>query len=293
MKGYIKKFLQYLEIERNFSSHTLRAYKTDLEDFLHFLDKQGIHHLDNISTQHIRSYLVSLMQALRRRTVNRRLSSLRSFFKFLLRKGYIKKHPVEAIFSPKLEKDLPQFLTVDETFRLLQTPQGNTPLARRDKAILELLYATGMRVSELASLDLGQVDLKRKVIRVYGKGRKERLVFIGEKAKEALQAYLEVRPKLVRAFQEQALFLNARGGRLSPRSIERIVKKYGNLSGMYKNIYPHMLRHSFATHLLNQGADLRVVQELLGHVSLSTTQKYTHITVEKLMEIYDKTHPRS
>lgn len=293
MKGFVKEFLRYLEIERNFSYHTLRAYKADLEDFLHFLDKEGIDSLDKISTQHIRSYLVSLMQAFRRRTVNRKLSSLRSFFKFLFKKGYIKKHPAEAIFSPKLEKDLPHFLTVDETFRLLEAPQGNTPLARRDRAILELLYATGMRVSELAGLDLGQVDLKQGFIRVYGKGRKERLAFIGEKAKEALQAYLKARSRLAHTLKEQALFLNARGGRLSPRSIERIVKKYGQLSGMYKNIYPHMLRHSFATHLLNQGADLRAVQELLGHVSLSTTQKYTHITVEKLMEIYDKTHPRS
>jgi integrase/recombinase XerC len=296
MKAFLNQFLQYLQLERNLSPHTIRAYKIDLEAFIAFLKQQNIQGLKEITSQQIRTYLMSLMQSLHRSTVNRKLASIRSFFKFLLKKRCIKTHPAEAIFGPKQEKELPHFLTVDETFRLLDKPEVKTPLDCRNKAILELLYATGVRVGELVGLNLDDVDLKHGKILVYGKGRKHRLVFIGEKAKQALENYLQIRkaekPVCRQGREEKAFFLNVRGERLSARSVERMVKKY-SMCGIFKDVYPHMLRHSFATHLLNQGTDLRVVQELLGHASLATTQKYTHVTVEKLMEVYDKTHPRS
>jgi len=292
MRAFLKQFLQYLQVERNLSPHTIRAYNVDLEGFVSFLEQQNICQLKEVTSQQIRTYLMFLMQSLHRRTVNRKLASIRSFFKFLLKKGYIKIHPAEAIFGPKQGRELPQFLTVDEVFRILDKHKVETFLDFRNKAILELLYATGIRVSELVGLNLDDVDLKTGKIFVYGKGRKYRLVFMGEKAKQALENYLQVRKGLVKKGIERALFLNVRGERLSARSVERIVKKY-SIHAVFKDVYPHMLRHSFATHLLNQGADLRMVQELLGHVSLATTQKYTHVTVEKLMEVYDKTHPRS
>ncbi|CAD7771664.1 tyrosine recombinase XerC [Candidatus Desulfofervidus auxilii] len=292
MRSFLKQFLQYLQVERNLSLHTIRAYDLDLKGFIDFLEQKNIFQLQEITSQQIRAYLMFLIQSLSRSTVNRKLASIRSFFKFLLKKGYIKIHPAEAIFGPKQVKELPQFLTVDEVFRLLDRPKVETFLDIRNKAILELLYATGIRVSELVGLNLDDVDLKTGKIFVYGKGRKYRLVFMGEKAKQALENYLQIRKKSVKKRGERAFFLNFRGKRLSARSVERIVKKY-SIQSIFKDVYPHMLRHSFATHLLNQGADLRVVQELLGHVSLATTQKYTHVTVEKLMEVYDKTHPRS
>jgi integrase/recombinase XerC len=293
MREFLKQFLKNLEVERNLSPHTIRAYKADLESFITFLEKEGIQKIEEIIPKHIRIYLTSLMGSLHRCSVNRKLASIRSFFKSLLKKGYIKANPAQAIFGPKLGKGLPQFLTVDEIFRLLDKTKVNTPLAIRDRALLEILYATGIRVSELVGLNLGEIDLEQQAMRVYGKGRKYRFVFIGKKAREALDDYLKVRKDLVRKKEERALFLNVRGGRLSGRSVERIVKKYGYLSGIFKHVYPHMFRHSFASHFLNQGADLKAVQELLGHASLATTQKYTHISVERLMEVYDKTHPRS
>ncbi len=293
--------MTYLRYEKNYSSQTIRAYRRDLTDFLSFLDKNGINSLNEVRVEHIRLHLVGLMRRYKRRTVSRRLSSLRSFFNFLLKKGVIEKQPTEAIFNPKQERDLPKFLTVDETFALLKAPQTSLKESRkgvfelRDKAILELLYATGMRVSEISGLNMEDVDLGRNSILVYGKGRKERLVFFGGPARQALISYIKARNQLLKHNSGRALFLNAKGTRLSSRSIHRIVKKYSVLSGvaLYKNVYPHILRHSFATHLLNQGADLITVQELLGHASLATTQKYTHLTVERLMAVYDKTHPRS
>jgi len=275
MRSFLKQFLQYLQVERNLSLHTIRAYDLDLKGFIDFLEQKNIFQLQEITSQQIRAYLMFLIQSLSRSTVNRKLASIRSFFKFLLKKGYIKIHPAEAIFGPKQVKELPQFLTVDEVFRLLDRPKVETFLDIRNKAIL----------------NLDDVDLKTGKIFVYGKGRKYRLVFMGEKAKQALENYLQIRKKSVKKRGERAFFLNFRGKRLSARSVERIVKKY-SIQSIFKDVYPHMLRHSFATHLLNQGADLRVVQELLGHVSLATTQKYTHVTVEKLMEVYDKTHPQ-
>ncbi len=292
METFIEDFLHYLQYEKNFSPHTLRTYTQDLESFISFLEEKGLNSFKQVTSEHIRSYLVEMMRRYKCRTVSRRLSALRSFFKYLLKKGKIERQPTEAIFNPKLSRNLPHFLTVDETFALLKTPKEDDVLSKRDKAILELLYATGMRVSELAGLNLEDIDLKEGIIRVYGKGRKERLVFLGEPAKRALEAYLKERPGLLRN-NSKAVFLSAKGTRLTTRSVHRIVKKYGMLGGICKNIYPHLLRHSFATHLLNQGADLRTVQELLGHANLGTTEKYTHVTVERLMEVYDKTHPRS
>ena len=285
--------MHYLQYEKNSSPHTLRAYAQDLKSFVSFLAKEGVDSFKQVTSEHVRSYLVEMMRHYKRRTVSRRLSTLRSFFKYLLKKGKLEHQPTEAIFNPKQNKDLPQFLTVDEIFALLRAPKEDNILSKRDKAILELLYATGMRVSELVGLNLEDIDLKEGVIRVYGKGRKERLAFLGEPAKRALEMYLKGRPTLLKNNTQRAVFLNAKGGRLTARSVHRIVKKYGILGGIYKNVYPHILRHSFATHLLNQGADLRTVQELLGHANLGTTERYTHVTVERLMEVYNKTHPRS
>jgi len=289
----IAKFLSYLKVERNFSPHTIKAYEIDLKKFKYFMERENINKLEEVSAKDIRKYLVDQMSNCSRTTIYRRLSSLRSFFKFLLKKGYLNSHPASDVFSPKLPKQLPHFLTVDEVFGLLRMPKLDTPLASRDKAILELLYATGMRVSELVNLDLEDVNILQGTILVYGKGRKERVAFIGKKAKEALIDYLKQRKNLVKDKKERALFLNTFGKRLSVRSVEKMIKRYAQMAGIYKNVYPHMIRHSFATHLLNQGVDLRYVQELLGHKTLVATQRYTHTSVEKLMEIYDKTHPRS
>ena len=246
----------------------------------------------------IRKYLSFLHRKNKKSSIARKISSLRSFFKYLVREQMVPSNPAKSVSTPKIEKTLPTTLTVDEAFRLMESPksiskkssEGAKEKGLRDRAILELLYSSGLRVSELVGLNSNQLDLDLGIVRVMGKGRKERIVPVGVKAIEVLKAYLEERGMLK---GDEAIFVNSLGGRLTARSVGRLVKKYSRHSGIFRKVSPHSLRHSFATHLLDAGADIREIQEMLGHSSLSTTQRYTHVSMGKLMEVYDKAHPRS
>ena len=290
MNKLLIDFEKFLKFERNYSDHTIRAYLNDLDEFYSFLESREIE-LANVRPVDLNLYLLSLYNKNSKSTVSRKLTTLRSFFTFLVRKEVIEANPAKLIPLPKNEKKQPVFLSVDEAFLLIQLIKDDGILLNRDKAILELLYSSGLRVSELSNIKILDIDRSQNVIKVSGKGGKERIVPFGSKADEALTEYLKSRSELKP--KEDYLFLNNRGTRLTTRSIDRVVKKYGILSGISKKISPHSLRHSFATHLLGSGADLRSIQELLGHSSLSTTQKYTHTSIEELMRIYDKTHPRA
>ena len=301
MKKACQDFLRYLRIEKNYSGHTLRNYQSDLCQFIDFLcdrrERQGsadlmdpkkVGHLD------VRAYLGSLYRRNAKSSVARKLSALRSFFAYLLRQGEIKQNPADMVSAPKMGRAIPDFLQVDEIFQLMHGPDSKNVLGSRDRAILEVLYSCGLRVSELTALNLDGVDLELGIIRVMGKGSRERVVPVGSKAREALSDYLRRRGELLGSQMDQvALFLNNRGGRLSSRSVARLLKKHMQMCNIGRPLSPHGLRHSFATHLLDAGADLRAVQEMLGHASLSTTQRYTHLSVDKLMAEYDKAHPRS
>ena len=298
-----KDFLRYLRVERNYSEHTVRNYQSDLRQFAGFMrerEKQAggedkrplvpgqVDHLD------IRAYLASLYRRNAKSSVARKLSTLRSFFGYLVRQAVIKQNPADMVSAPKMGKSIPDFLPVDEAFQLMHGPDTDNVLGSRDRAILEVLYSCGLRVSELTGLNLDSLNLELGIARVIGKGDKERVVPIGDKAQIALSDYLERRGELLAERPDhRALFLNNRGGRLSSRSVARLVKKHMQRCNLGRPLSPHGLRHSFATHLLDAGADLRAVQEMLGHVSLSTTQRYTHLSVDKLMAEYDKAHPRS
>lgn len=293
MQEWIDQFGRYLDDERNLSPHTRAAYLRDLAEFKSFLTRRGDASraaLARIDTFLMRHFLAELHKRNQRTSIARKLSALRTFFRYLVREGLLASNPCEGLSTPKLNQYLPKTLSVDEVHALMERGHGPGLLAQRDRAILELFYSSGLRVSELTGLDVGCLDLREKLVRVLGKGRKERIVPIGSKAHEALLAYLEARGE---PDSEQPLFLNARGGRLTPRSVQRNLKTRLIKAGLIKDISPHALRHSFATHLLDGGADLRVIQELLGHASLSTTQKYTHVSVDQLMSVYDKAHPRS
>ena len=301
----IEQFIEYLRHQKRYSLHTIRNYQIDLRQFSEFValrearsegenSDQGIGMIDS---QVIRTYLGSLYGRFRRSTIARKLSAVRSFFLFLERKGLTKRNPAADIATPKLEKYMPTYLLVDEVFRLLERPEKEKPLGLRDLAILEVLYSCGFRVSELEALTISSIDFDERLVRVIGKGDKERIVPIGRQALQAVRNYLEatqyLRRRNVYISQDEPLFINFRGGALSGRSIGRIIKKYAIESGLTADVSPHSMRHTFATHLLDGGADLRAVQELLGHESLSTTQKYTHVSLDRLMEVYDKAHPRS
>lgn len=300
----IDKFLKTLKYSKGYSPHTLRNYRIDLMQFLNFLKSKGENveemELKKIRNQMIRDFLSHLHQkGMSKASIARKLATIRSFFTYLSRYGQVALNPAKMISTPKLEKKIPDFLSVDAVDKLMETPVakavlGRRSLGKRDRAILELLYATGMRLSELVSLDLDALDLSGQMVRVMGKGKKERLIPFGKKASEALRPYLAERANLVNPLNtgEQSLFLNCRGGRMTGRSIARMLDKYIIMCSIKHNISPHSLRHSCATHLLNAGADLRFIQELLGHSSLSTTQKYTHMSMDKLKDIYRKTHPR-
>jgi len=305
MKALIDKFLEHLRIERNASAHTIRNYASDLEQFRNFLlsahfqgdGKKRKVSVEKIGPLAIRAYLSHLYQDHKKSSLARKLACQRSFFRYLVNEGIIKKSPAEVVAAPKLGKSLPPFLPVDEVFCLMEAPEKSTIWGARDRAILETLYSSGLRVSELVGLSDGDVDFSLGILKVYGKGGKERIVPIGQKALEALRAYLPHRDG-VWAGKKPAgkvlpIFINPQGGRLTPRSVARIVQKHVLRSGLWRKVSPHALRHSFATHLLDAGADLRAIQELLGHASLSTTQRYTHVSVDKLMEVYDRTHPRA
>jgi len=284
----IEKFVNYLKTERNYSPHTISNYKRDLLFLADFLKSK------KMDRSAAREYLLALDQKrYSRRSVARKLSSARSFFRFLMREKLAEKNPFANLLTPKLPKKLPNFLYPEELKRLLETTPSNSPLGLRDQAILEVIYGTGLRVTEIIGIKMGEVNFDDGEIKVLGKGSKERIVLFGSHAKNALLKYLkEGRPKLVSDKKMRSLFVNRRGGRLTPRSAERMIVFYAKKAGIAKKVTPHTLRHSFATHLLSGGADLRMVQELLGHVSLSTTQVYTHITKERLKEVYDKAHPR-
>jgi tyrosine recombinase XerC len=286
MERFVEKFTRYLEIEKNYSGHTILNYRLDLEDFQAFLGTSPVERVDYLG---VRKYLAVLKEKnLKSRSIARKLSTLRSFFRFLTREGFIKANPVASIVSPKLDKHLPQFLTEDEAGRLIESsiPKNNSGL--RDRAIFETFYSTGIRISELVGLNLDDVDFISGIVKVRGKGKKERLVPIGDHAISAIRAYLDRRKQ-----QSQALFLNPSLRRISDRGVRYIFNKYIRVAGIRQGVSPHTLRHSFATHLLNRGADLRTVQELLGHANLGTTQIYTHLTTERLKNVYDKAHPRA
>ena len=293
MQLLIDRFVDYLADERNLSPHTRAAYLRDLGEFRAFLERQGGSDrtvLAKIDSFLLRRYLAELHKRNQRTSIARKLSSLRMFFRYMVREGVLAGNPTEGLSTPKLNRYLPKTLSVDEAAALMERGYGNTRLDLRDRAIVELLYSSGLRVSELTGLDVGSLSLRDQLVRVLGKGRKERILPIGRKAHQALLAYLEERDM---PGEEEPLFLNAQGGRLTPRSVQRNLKTRLIKSGVIKDISPHALRHSFATHLLDGGADLRAIQELLGHASLSTTQKYTQVSVDQLMAVYDKAHPRS
>ncbi len=289
--------MRYLQVERQMSPHTLRNYRLDLSQFLEFMAPgQAEPALGEVNYQQLRAFLAHSLKARSKATVARKLSALRTFFKYLQRQGVLEQNPAKLAPSPKKGKSLPHFLTVDEVFHLLGRAGGDAFGDRRDRAILEVFYAGGLRLAELAGLNLGDLDRKEGVVRVWGKGSKERLAFLGDAAQTALTAYLPLRENLLerRGRQgETALFVNFRGGRLSTRGVARVVEKRARLAGLPQGLTPHGLRHSFATHLLEGKADLRAVQELLGHASISTTGRYTHLNLDYLMEEYDKAHPRS
>jgi len=300
----IEKFILFLGSQKAYSDHTLKSYKNDLFQFLGFLQKRGISidqavfqdKLGQIDFFTIRAYLGGLYGQYKKTTIARKLSALRSFFHFLEKNGLITINPAADVATPKQGKYIPTYLPVDDMFRLLEGPDKEKPLGSRDWAILEVLYSCGLRVAELVGLNLSSIDFEQRLVKVVGKGDKERMVPIGKQAIKAVRIYLEETIHLRKKSRErhgQALFINSHGGRLSDRSVRTIVKKYTSLCGLISEISPHSLRHTFATHLLDGGADLRSVQELLGHVSLSTTQKYTHVTMDKLMKVYDKAHPRA
>jgi integrase/recombinase XerC len=301
----IEQFIEYLRNQKRYSLHTIRNYQIDLRQFSEFValgearseGENSDAGIGMIDSQVIRTYLGSLYGRFRRSTIARKLSAVRSFFLFLERKGLTKWNPAADIATPKLEKYMPTYLLVDEVFRLLERPEREKPLGLRDLAILEVLYSCGFRVSELEALTISSIDFDERLVRVIGKGDKERIVPIGRQALQAVRNYLEAIQYLRRSnvynSRDEPLFINFRGGALSGRSIGRIIKKYAIESGLTADVSPHSMRHTFATHLLDGGADLRAVQELLGHESLSTTQKYTHVSLDRLMEVYDKAHPRS
>ena len=289
MERYIDKFLTYLEVERHVSGHTIRGYHGDLKLFKGFLGDEQVEKIDHIFLRRYLAYLKEKGHA--RKSIARRLACLRSFFKFLLREGYIKTNPISGLVTPKLDRRLPLTMDVHEVTKLIEYP-GNDLQGLRDRAIMETLYSTGIRVSEIVGLDIEDVDFIGGVLKVLGKGKKERIVPIGDKALRALREYLDKRAGWMEG-RSKPVFLNKSDKRLTDRSVRRILDKYIMLTGLKEGISPHTLRHSFATHLLDKGADLRSVQELLGHMNLSTTQIYTHVTTDRLKSVYDKAHPRA
>ena len=290
MEQYIDKFIRYLEIEKNASPHTILNYKTDLEAFGDFV---GIIDIKDVDYLLLRKFLAHLKTVqYDKKSIARKLSVLRSFFKFLCREGLLKDNPALSLSTPKLDKKLPVFLAVEQVSNFLDVLTDKDLTGLRDRAILETLYSTGMRVSELVGLDIQDIDFIGGVVKVKGKGKKERLLPIGDRALRAIKEYLDKRSSAT-GKNQSALLLNKSGGRLTDDSIRRIVDKYIHRASISQKVSPHTLRHSFATHLLDRGADLRVVQELLGHTNLSTTQIYTHVTTGRLKTIYEKAHPRA
>lgn len=293
-----EKFIQYLVSEKKYSQHTVRNYNSDLTDFFSFLkDFTSSHRIDpkKIEDFHIRAFLNSLFsRELSKSSISRKLSSIKAYFQYLRREQILKNNPAAMISSPKLEKKLPEHLTIQETETFLDSIHGKTPLTKRDRAMFELIYSCGLRVSEVVSLDVNSLDIPEKTVLVRGKGKKERLLPVGKSAILAIQDYMKERGTLMKkksVSHESALFLNNTGTRISTRSVESKIKKYLVSAGIFTDATPHSLRHSFATHLLGKGADLRGIQELLGHASMNTTQRYTHMTIQHIMNTYNSSHP--
>lgn len=292
MQRSISQFIQYLATERNVSPHTIEAYASDLAQFAEFVHHERGTGAGSDAVDHllIRRWLALLHKDHQKSSIGRKLAAVRSFFKYLVREGVAAKNPAELVSTPKKEKRLPYHLNIDEVTALVESPRERGILALRDRAILETLYSCGIRVSELTGLNVGEVDLEACLVRVLGKGGKERVVPVGRHARQAIADYLLARDNPP---SDAPFLLNARGGRLTSRSVARTVDKYIVRLATIRKISPHTLRHTFATHLLEAGADLRAIQELLGHSSLSTTQKYTHVSIDRLMEVYDKAHPKA
>jgi len=294
----IERFITWITDEKGYSHHTVSNYRRDLLQFAAVAGRE----IDagSIDTTIIRNFVYSLKIRNKSSSVARKLSALRSFFKFLEQEKIILKNPMGSVSMPKQEQHIPIFLSVDEVFALLESPGIDETFAARDRAILELLYSTGMRVSELVACNMANLDFDSGMVMVRGKGNRERIVPVGTQAVKSLREYFDERQELLRKRVQQGkkidkepLFLNNRGTRLTARSVERMISGYGRKAGLNKPVTPHVLRHSFATHLLEMGADMRSVQELLGHASLSTTQKYTHLDMVHLMRIYDRAHPKA
>ena len=310
LRELFDRYTVYLKVEKKVSPHTLRNYRSDLHQFFAFVEKPTAQaeprqvHITRISHHVIQAFLSTLYRQRTKSSISRKLSALKSFFRFLLREAVIDRDPTLHLNAPKQDHPLPTYLPVDDMFRLLDTSAPETPAALRDRAILEVLYSCGLRVSELTGLNWEDIDPTLEVLRVKGKGQKERIVPVGHTALGALDRYRPAIPALlgnnyrtaaqtVSAGKAGPVFLNRRGGRLTPRSVARLVASHAKQCGLAHKISPHALRHTFATHLLDAGADLRAIQELLGHSSLSTTQRYTHVNLDRLTQVYDKAHPRA
>jgi integrase/recombinase XerC len=290
--GWIDKFIRHLEFERRLSPQTCKSYRHDLDSLLVFREYSGVDSWGGMDSEHFRAFSASCYRkGLSARSIQRRLSACRTFFRYLLREKHISKNPITDVSAPKGKKRLPGNLDVDRMAHLLNIP-GKGPLVDRDRAILELLYSSGLRLSELTGLDCGDVDMRDATVHVTGKGSKDRIVPVGRKALEALRQWDQSRVQLA-ATEEKALFVSNRGTRISPRSVQARVTHWARRQGIDTKVYPHLFRHSFATHLLESSHDLRAVQELLGHANISTTQVYTHLDFQHLAQIYDQTHPRA
>jgi integrase/recombinase XerC len=291
MQEVFNKYIAYLEAERNVSAYTVRNYTNDLMEFFAFVSGKGIETLKDVNKLTLRSYLAHLLEkGFAKSSIARKLSAIRSFYRYLMREDMISASPAATTVSPKLDKRLPYFLTIEEAKRLVESPDLTQPQGQRDRALLELLYASGLRVSELVNMNLDQLNLATNEIRVWGKGAKERMVLIGTPAAQALNNYIDKgRRELLGDKKNNALFVSRYGGRLPARTVQKILTKYAR--NINKKVHPHILRHTFATHLLDGGADLKVVQELLGHADLSSTQIYTHVTQSRARKIYLAAHP--
>ena len=302
MQDLVDLFLSHLKYQKNYSPHTVKNYARDLAEFIDYLEagkSERIIRLEQIDHITVRDFLSHLHQGGNQKSssIARKLSALRSFFRYLHREGKIQTNPAKLVNTPRLPQKTPRFLSSSQVDALLQLPDTEIPRGIRDRAMMELLYASGLRVSELVQLNLEDLSLDQRLVKVRGKGKKERLVPFGEKAYESLKSYLPVRGRLLKrgaTLQELSpLFLNLRGGRLTVRSFQRNLDQYVQKGALLLDVHPHLLRHSFATHLLNNGADLRSIQELLGHESLSSTQRYTHLSIEQLLKIYRESHPKA
>jgi integrase/recombinase XerC len=291
----VKRYVRHLELERSISPFTVRNYTSDVQGFVDFLGANGVDSFDKVDRSMMRRYLAQLQEdGTSRASVSRKLSALRSFFRYLEREKLIEGNPISTLTAPKQDKRLPGFLTKDEVSRLVEAPGASTPQGLRDRAMLELLYASGLRLSEIANLDVGDIDLSSRQLRIWGKGAKERIGLMGVPAARALEAYLKLgRFKLQGKRETKALFLNRYGERIAERRVQHIMREYARRAGLDMRVFPHMMRHTFATHLLDGGADLRVVQDLLGHARLSSTQVYTHVSQNQIRRTYLAAHPRS